>query len=449
MNLKPLLIVPPLVIGVMGFMWMTSRPAPDMPVLPETALAVRVQTLTSSPIAAKAIGYGHVTSEHSWSAIAEVQGRMVDMPQDLDVGSIVEKGQVLFTIDRTDYDLAHRKATANIASVQAQMSELERQQANTESLREVEQRILDVAQAEFDRVKSLRDRGAGSVAAVDGAQKALLAQQMSVTKTDNTLALFPPQKDTLAASLALRQTELAEAERALAKTVIIAPFRGRVAKISGETGQFVRVGDNLITLESTEAVEVVAELQPSAFGPLVFSLFDGDTPPDVAIESSRFVEVLNQAGVSATVRLASSEELPGWEGQIMRQRGSMDSETSAMGIVVRVADPLVANPGLNRPPLHVGSFVEVIFQTKPKGNSLAIPRNAVHMSDQGKAFVYLANAEDRLEMRDVELAQVVGDKVVIRAGLTEGERLVFGAPNPPIPGMKLAPVDLSSPNEDK
>ncbi len=159
----------------------------------------------------------------------------------------------------------------------------------------------------------------------------------------------------------------------MSKSTIVAPFRGRVAKISGEPGQFVRVGDSLITLDSTDAVEVVVELQPSAFGPLVFSLFDATTSPDVAIESSRFVDVLNQAGVTATVRLASDDEMLGWGAEIMRQRGSMDSETSAMGIVVRVTDPLVAHPGLNRPPLHVGSFVEITFLAKPKGNSLAIP----------------------------------------------------------------------------
>mgnify|MGYP001340862411 FL=1 len=448
MNLKPLLFLPPLVVGVVGFVWMTSRPAPDMPTLPETALAVRVQTISSHSIASEAVGYGRVTAEHSWSAIAEVQGRMVEMPIDLDVGNIVEKGQVLFGMDRTDHELARSKAAANVASVLAQIAEMTRQEENTTKLRDVEQRILEVAQAEYDRVKSLLDRGAGSVAAVDGAQKVLLAQQMSLTKTDNTLALFPAQKETLGATLALRQVELAEAERALSKTTILAPFRGRVARISGEPGQFVRVGDNLITLESTDAVEVVAELQPSAFGPLVFSLFNAETSPDVApdieIETSRFVDVLNEVGVTATVRLASNTEMQGWSAQIMRQRGSMDSETSAMGIVVRVSDPLVAHPALHRPPLHVGSFVEVTFQTKPSGNTLSIPRNAVHMSDQGNSFVYVANDEDRLEMHDVQLGQVLKDQVIVTKGLSDGQRLVLGSPNPPVLGMKLAPLDLSA-----
>lgn len=450
MNLKPLLLLPPLVVGAVGFVWMTSRPAPDMPTLPETALAVRMQTISSHPIASEAVGYGRVAAEHSWSAIAEVQGRMVEMPVDLDVGNIVEKDQVLFGMDRTDHELAHSKALANVASVKAQIAEMTRQEENTTKLRDVERRILEVAQAEYERVKSLLDRGAGSVAAVDSAQKSLLAQQMSLTKTDNTLALFPAQKETLGATLTLRLAELAEAERALSKTTIRAPFRGRVASISGELGQFVRVGDNLITLESTDAVEVVAELQPSAFGPLVFSLFNGKSAPDIApdvaagveIETSRFVDVLNEAGVTATVRLASNTEMQGWSAQIMRQRGSMDSETSAMGIVVRVSDPLVAHPVLHRPPLQVGSFVEVTFQTKPTGNNLSIPRNAVHMSDQGTSFVYVANDDDRLEMREVQLGQVLKDQVIVIKGLRDGQRLVLGSPNPPVLGMKLAPVDL-------
>lgn len=445
MNLRPLLFIPPVILGVAGYLWMNSRPASEGETPAEAELAVRVQEIIPQPVSTSAVGYGRIEAEHSWSAIAEVQGRVVERARDVDVGSIVEEGQLLVSIDQTDYKLAHQKSLANIASIEAQLAELDRQEVNSKKLLEVEKRILEVAQAEVDRAESLLERGVGTQASVDTVRKTLLSQQVSITTLENTLALYPSQRNSLNATLAVRKAELAEAERSLEKSTIVAPFRGRVSARKAEVGQFVRVGDNLISLDSTDAAEVVAEIQPGAFGALVRPAIGASFPKDDEFESSRFVEVLNRLGVTATVRLASNEAQTAWEGEIVRQRGTMDNETSAMGIVVRIRNPLVANPGLNRPPLQAGSFVQVTFAAAPGGDITSIPRSAVQLSDQGAPFVYLANSENRLEIKQVELGAVLGDNVIVTSGLEGGETLILSRPNPPVPGMKLVPVKAEQP----
>ena len=41
MNLRPLLVLPPLAVGILGFIWMTTRPDPQVGAPPEAELAVR------------------------------------------------------------------------------------------------------------------------------------------------------------------------------------------------------------------------------------------------------------------------------------------------------------------------------------------------------------------------------------------------------------------------
>lgn len=424
---------------------MTSRPVPEGVALPETGLVVRVTPVEPRAIIATATGFGRVVAEHSWSAIAEVQGRVVGVLPGLDIGRIVEKGTVLVEIDQTDNELSRQKTLANIAAVQADLAELARQEENSERLLQVEMRILEVAEAELARVQSLLQRGAGTQAAVDTAEKALLAQQNSVTNLTNTLALYPAQGDALRATLLVRQAELAEAERALEKSTIVAPFRGRVASMDAEAGQFVGTGYNLLSLDSSAAAEVTAEVQPSSFGPVVFSAFQTSFLEQGRFDTSQFIETLESLGVSARVELTSSEKFEGWEAEIVRLRGTMDAETGTMGVVVRVADPLTSRPGVRRPPLHTGSFVRVVFSSAPREGSIAVPRHAVHVTDRGQPFVYLADAQNRLVTREVTLGQVIGGDVLVRSGLTGGETLVLGQPSPPVTGMKLTLIPAAGP----
>ncbi|WP_139792555.1 hypothetical protein [Pseudophaeobacter leonis] len=96
----------------------------------------------------------------------------------------------------------------------------------------------------------------------------------------------------------------------------------------------------------------------------------------------------------------------------------------------------------------------------PRADSIAVPRHALHMSDQGKPFVYLAvsppdspsdsptgspsGSAARLEIREVETGQIIGSEVIVTAGLDGSETLVLGQPSPPVPGMKLVLIPAAT-----
>ena len=138
MTLRPFLILPPIVLAVGVFVLMNRSGDAPQDMTEERALAVRVQTVAPQEITGTATGYGRAEAVRTWSAIAEVQGRVTYLPEDHAVGAIVEAGTELVRIDTTDYDLARQKAEANIAVVEDQMAELVQQEANSRAMLEVE-----------------------------------------------------------------------------------------------------------------------------------------------------------------------------------------------------------------------------------------------------------------------------------------------------------------------
>ncbi|MEO0931574.1 MAG: hypothetical protein AAFY14_13150, partial [Pseudomonadota bacterium] len=138
MNLKPLLILPPLALGMAGYMWMTQPSDSTTQPIEEARLAVRFMTVEPAPLVVSAAGFGRVEAVRTWSAVSQVDGRVTETVEDLAVGTVVDAGAVLVQVDETDYALAVRKSEANIAAAEAQLVELDRQEENSQNLLDLE-----------------------------------------------------------------------------------------------------------------------------------------------------------------------------------------------------------------------------------------------------------------------------------------------------------------------
>jgi multidrug efflux pump subunit AcrA (membrane-fusion protein) len=113
----------------------------------------------------------------------------------------------------------------------------------------------------------------------------------------------------------------------------------------------------------------------------------------------------------------------------------VDPETRTIGVIVAVDEPYgKVRPGV-RPPLVKNMFVEVEVRGRPKPKTLVVPRAALQ---GGK--IYVANGDDRLEIREVKIGFTQTNFATIETGLKEGERVVMTDLVPAIEGMLLVPV---------
>jgi RND family efflux transporter MFP subunit len=206
----------------------------------------------------------------------------------------------------------------------------------------------------------------------------------------------------LAAAMAGLKADRADLDRALLnleRTKLKAPFAGRVSQEDVGIGQYVSPGQPVAELYSTEAAEIVLPLEDKdAF----WFHIPGFTPG-------------TSSGSSATVRAQIAGRELTWMGKVVRTEGKLDERTRTINVVVRVKDPYA-----EKPPLAVGLFVTVDIEGRTLPDAVLIPRSGL----RERNLVWIVDNDNRLRFREVEVARVQGDEVLVTAGLENGERVV-------------------------
>jgi hypothetical protein len=426
-----LLIIPPIVAGVLIIVVLAAlRSGPERIDLGEQAVSVRVLTAREMDVVPRALGYGEARPAREWQAVAEVNGKIIEINDQLEVGSLMAKDEVLLRIDPTEYELLVSQRRANLQSVEAQLAQLEVEEANQRANLEIERRALALAENDLKRNVELLERSSISEALMEQIERDVLRQRTQVQNLENSLALIPTRRDQLVAQQVLAAAQLKDAERSLRNTVIRAPYPCRVAARNVVGAEYIRAGTVVAVAHGVERVEVEAQIPTARLRHLLDPDFEVPEVGEV-LDSDEFFARL---GLTAVVRLAGGEEGPQWPARFDRIGATIDPVTRTSVVFVSVDEPYrQAAPGV-RPPLVKGMYCEVELRGEPR-RALPVPREAVH-EDQ----VYVVGAGDRLEVRQVEVAHSHGELAVIRAGLEAGEQVVLSDLVPAIAGTLLKPI---------
>lgn len=413
---RRLLVLPPILLGALVLVWLAQGRQPPEPARPgEPARTVRVIEAQLLDFVPKAEGYGPARPARVWTAVAQVAGRVVEIHPRLRDGEILTQGTLLVRIDPTDYELALREA-------EAQLAELEVQEANARASLAIEERNLELAREDVERKRKLVEQGTTSQSSLDEAERVMLGMRGAVQGLRNTLALIPAQR-------AVLEAKVARTRRELERTEIRAPFTLRVADLGIEADQYVGVGQTLFVGDDIARVEVEAQFALSALR----RLFLGRQ--GLELDIARIGDQLPaMIGLEPVVRLDLGDHVAEWDADFVRFDDTVDPQTRTMGVVVAVDRPFEkVIPGY-RPPLSKGMFVQVVLRGRSHEPRIVIPRSAL-----SEGTVFVADAEDRLRPRAVEVLFSQGPWAVIAAGLEPGERVVVSDPVPAVSGMLLRP----------
>ena len=222
---------------------------------------------------------------------------------------------------------------------------------------------------------------------------------------------------------------LAQARRDLEDTRFTAPYDLRLGEVEVEMHQFVGAGQRLFQADSLAAAEVEAHV-PFA---MMRRLLGGVTPAELPEDVLERAERLDLSGIRAEVALAGATDV-GWAGRVVRVASGLDPATRTVRVVVRVDHPYREARPPDRPPLLRDMYTRVTLSAADTVPRLVVPAAAVHQGE-----LYLADEDDRLERRPVEVAFEQHDLAVIAAGLAPGERVIVDDLQPAINGMALAP----------
>jgi multidrug efflux pump subunit AcrA (membrane-fusion protein) len=430
---RKLLIAPALALGAGAFaLLMITRRAPEREPKVEKARSVRVLKAPALDAVPRVVGYGAVRPGREWQAVAEVQGRIVELSPKAKEGALLPANELLIRIDAADYELAVALAKANIANAEAQLAELDAQEQNLRDSLAIEEASLALAEKELERQRELLLSKSAPQSAVEAQERAVLAQRGSAQLQRNSLRLVPSQREALRAQLSVNRGNLSSAELNLARSVVRTPFACRVTAVAAEEAQFARVGELLLSADGIDTAEIEAQVPAQGLRRMI--------PPELRDQALTLADGPDLAALlalEATIRL----KLPGfsasWEARVERVSPQVDPKTRSLGVIVVVDDPYGKTLPGERPPLARNTFCEVELRGKPKSGIVVIPRSALREN----GVVHVVREDGRLESRSVVVEFAQDDFVALSEGVSEGERVVLSDLVPAVANMLLDPVE--------
>jgi membrane fusion protein (multidrug efflux system) len=276
---------------------------------------------------------------------------------------MVEKGQLLYTIEPSSFEAQVASAKASVAQANANLKK---------------------AELDFNRGKNLLPKGSISQSEFDALTAALLGAQ---------------------AQLEANQAQLNSANVQLSHTRIEAPFAGRISDSKVSTGDLVSpssgVLTTLVSLDPVHAAFSISERERLALG---MDRIEGDGSSD---KDRVEVQIVLENG-EAFEHLGKLD--------FLGNRINLNTGTIAMRAI---AD----NPNQQLLP---GQHVRVNLRDKQEIDVVTIPRRAVQTDLEGDFVMVLVEGEGApvAERRNIEMGRQVEGGVIVHSGLEKDDAII-------------------------
>ena len=277
-------------------------------------------------------------------------------------GSEVKAGQVLYQIDPAQYQAALETAQAGLARVEAN---------------------LHAIKARAERVKEL-----------------LIDKAVSQQDYDDSVAAQKQAE----AEIASWKAQVDAARINLDYTRVTAPISGRIGKSSVTDGAIV-TGYQQIALTTIQQLNPIYVDVPQSTNDL--------------LRLRRRLETghLNKDADQNKVKLYLEDgSVYPHEGKLQFQDVTVDPSTGSVNLRMVFPNP----KGILLPEM----FVRAEIKEGANDQAITVPQQGVMRNTKGEPYSFVANAEDKVEMRMLTLEREIGDRWLVTKGLKAGDRVI-------------------------
>lgn len=348
-----------------GVYWLRPKPERRPPVEAKPP-AVSVIKVNAQRQQMQVSTQGTVLPSREINLVAEVAGRVVTVSEQFVNGGFFDKGDVMVTLDKRDYQYRLAEADAQVAAAERELA-LEKGQARQ-------------AKREW------RDLGSDEA---------------------NALSLREPQVKAAQAQLQAAIAQRQQAKLDVERTVIRAPFRGRIQLTNVNVGQYVSINTSIATIYDSARAEVRLPL----------------TDKQLALVGLPLGLTLNQAQQKAvTLSATVAGQKQQWPATLTRTEASVDSSTRLYFAVAEIPEPFDLERYAS--PLVPGLFVEADIEGVEFDAVIRVPEIAL----VNNAFVFIVDDNNRLQKRKVFVVAKENNDLWVQGELTQDEFLVVSDP---------------------
>ncbi|NND99193.1 MAG: efflux RND transporter periplasmic adaptor subunit [Pirellulaceae bacterium] len=384
-------------------------------------ITVRTVAVAQQDVQRKSTQPATVHAYYSAEIQAKVSGYVKELK--VDIGDVVQAGDVLAVIDVPEMQLQLKIAEAKVQLFQAQETQaeagLELSAAQVKSsqakLAQAKSEAASVdasvaaAEAEFNRTQDLVDRQSLQNRVLDEVRKkrdSEIARQdavkSAVTSAEADVTVARAQQSAAEAKLKASKAETVIAQRQLAELQVMvdyatlkAPFPGIVTDRNIDPGDMIRVGHPM-----DQPLFVVSQVDMLRIHIPV--------PETDAAHVDR--------GDAVTLSFPSFPAEQAVTATLTRIAGSLDPSTRTMLVEAEVEN----SDGKLLP----GMFGQASITLSTQVAANMLPARAVRFDEAGGAYVYLVDQDDTIEVVQVTTGVDDGREIEILSGVQRGQKVV-------------------------
>lgn len=367
-----------------------------------------VNIIVATPISKQMTveAFGTVKPRKSVKIAVEVPGRIVSLHSSFIEGGMIQKGELLATIDPQTYTLEKSAALVRIDQARTDIENFKQEIENLKTDISLSTASLKLAQKELDRVKSLTQSKYASKNSLDRTEQQVLQARMALQALENRLRLSDTVMETKKAALAMARVDFSKADLALKRTRIKADFNGFVIEKNAETGEYINPGQALGIMYEKNKFDVDIRIPIEKVGWLK-ALLKRQTVPKVSIVMAN----------------ANGKENLEWEGQLARIKANIDEQTRTLPLTIEISDANKDNyMGFDLKP---GAFVKCKIIGEMIHGIYELPRHLVKQGD----LVYTV-VDNKLKFKKINVLRKYEESVYIDNGLSNGDKIISS----PLPG---------------
>ena len=354
---------------------LTAKSEPQAGAPPERP-APMVEVITAAPAdhELRVRTQGTVRAKTQVELAAQVAGRVVKVSENFADGGFFQAGDILLTIEPDDYEFALARTEAALA--------------------QAEQRLAEERGRSRQAEREWRELGSAEA---------------------NDLFLRKPQLRAAELAVTAAEADVAAAKLALDRTIIRAPFDGRVLQKRADVGQFVGNGTPLAQVYAIEALELRLPVSDAQLALL---------PESLLTSSGGLV------GASVAITVNIGDKVWNFSAPIVRAEAEIDRRSRVANLIAEFSGSPEIKEG--RPQLTPGVFARAEIMGRPVPGVIELSNSA--LSPDGHILV--VNEQSVLERRDVAVVNREKDRVWI-SGIGEGEAVVAQLNNTLFPGLRV------------
>ena len=355
--------------------WLGQTKPQSISAAPPIEVEVEILTPTNHQILISSTGTTQPITQTALTS--EVGGEIIYRSKKFSEGSSVIEGEILAKIDDTDLQLQYNNALLQLrtAEVQSQVQKAE----------------AEVAEEAWKKI------GEG---------------------TAKDLTLKKPQLKQVEAALNVAKAQVESAKKKLDKTDITAPYTGRIQSVSIDLGSTILPGQPVGVIYTANQIEISLPVKDSDLAFL-----------DIPMDGRKLSD--NEKSL-VTISAPYKGKIQQWEGNIERVDGVIDPVTRMIKIIASFKNEFLEE---NQTTLPIGLFVEAEINGKFLENVFIVPNVSLTTNNE----VLIVDRNNQIEMRKIVVLKKLKDSVIIKDGLSIGERIIVSKLNIVTAGMDVNP----------